>query len=98
MTDSGGIQKEAFFFQKPCITLRDETEWVELVEHGVNYIAGAEAESIYDTYRNSTSTEHDFNQELYGDGRAVEKIVNCLIGGAGLESDKRPSSICPSQT
>ena len=45
MTDSGGLQKEAFFFKKPCITLRDETEWVELVEHRVNVLVGVDGES-----------------------------------------------------
>jgi UDP-GlcNAc3NAcA epimerase len=85
MTDSGGLQKEAFFFNKPCVTLRDETEWVELVEHGFNYIAGAEADSIYGAYQKSLSIKYDFCIELYGDGRAGEKIVDFLI-----QNNKRP--------
>lgn len=79
MTDSGGLQKEAFFFKKPCITLRDETEWVELVEHGFNHLAGAEAEAIYDAYTNNAAKKYDFNLELYGDGKAGEKIVRFLF-------------------
>jgi len=46
MTDSGGLQKEAFFFGKFCITLRDETEWTELVEEKVNFLAGADSYKI----------------------------------------------------
>ena len=78
MTDSGGLQKEAFFFKKPCITMRDETEWVELVEHGVNSLAGAEGEKIYDAYKAIIEIDLDFNIELYGDGKAGERIVDFL--------------------
>lgn len=46
MTDSGGIQKETFFLRKPCVTLREETEWVETVEYGANVLAGTEVERI----------------------------------------------------
>ena len=42
MTDSGGFQKEAYYFDKPCVTFRDETEWMELVDEGVNILCGAE--------------------------------------------------------
>lgn len=79
MTDSGGLQKEAFFFKKPCITMRDETEWVELVEHGFNSLTGPEAQAIYDAYKTNTETDLEFNIELYGDGKAGEKIVDYLI-------------------
>ena len=78
MTDSGGLQKEAFFFKKPCITMRDETEWVELVEHGFNSLAGAEAEKIYDAYKAIIEIDLDFNIELYGDGKAGERVVDFL--------------------
>ena len=78
MTDSGGLQKEAFFFKKPCITLRDETEWVELVEHGYNFLAGATAENIFRAYKNAIGKNYNFNLELYGDGKAGERIVKSL--------------------
>ena len=78
MTDSGGMQKEAFFFKKPCITLRDETEWVELVEQGFNLLAGAKVENIYDAYKAILETNLDFSVELYGNGKAGERIVKIL--------------------
>ena len=46
LTDSGGVQKESFFFKKPCVVLRSETEWMELVENGNNVLANAEAKEI----------------------------------------------------
>ena len=52
MTDSGGLQKEAYFFEKQCVTLRDETEWVELVECGVNTLVGADKEKILEAFKN----------------------------------------------
>ena len=79
MTDSGGLQKEAYFFQKPCITLRDETEWVELVEHGFNILVGADREKIINTYKNYSSlfTVHS-SLNLYGNGDASKIIIEKL--------------------
>jgi len=78
MTDSGGLQKEAFFFEKPCITLRDETEWVELVENGFNVLVGADKEKILAAYNNQQFNS-DFNINLYGMGQASKVIVEQLI-------------------
>jgi UDP-GlcNAc3NAcA epimerase len=78
MTDSGGLQKEAFFFEKPCITLRDETEWVELVENGFNTLVGANKEKILDTYH-AQSFSLDFNIDLYGGGQASKNIIENLL-------------------
>jgi len=76
-TDSGGVQKEAYFHGKPCVTLRDETEWVELVEAGWNTLVGADAGLIESSLGDlSIPTE---TEAIYGDGRAAEKIVNTLI-------------------
>jgi len=85
MTDSGGLQKEAFFFEKPCITLRDETEWVELVEHGFNTLAGADKEKILTAYNNTKNQKpetRNYTLNLYGGGKASEKIVKALLNNA----------------
>lgn len=79
LTDSGGLQKEAFFFSKPCITLRDETEWTELVEGGYNVLAGADASAIIQSFRNRIVSSSDYSVNLYGGGKAAEKIVKFLV-------------------
>jgi UDP-GlcNAc3NAcA epimerase len=79
MTDSGGLQKEAFFFQKPCVTLRDETEWVELVENGFNLVVGSEFNKILAGFRTMKNRQLDYNIDLYGNGRASQKIIQELI-------------------
>ena len=78
ITDSGGLQKEAFFFEKPCITLRDETEWVELTQNRFNVLAGADKEKIIDLYH-TYSFNNDFSIDLYGNGEASESIVKELL-------------------
>jgi UDP-GlcNAc3NAcA epimerase len=75
LTDSGGLQKEAFFLQKPCLTLRDSTEWTELIEQGVNFLVGSDREKIVQTFREVQTKKLDFTAEPYGDGKAGEKIV-----------------------
>jgi len=77
LTDSGGLQKEAYFFEKPCITLRNETEWVELVETGANIIVGADKDKIVSAA--SDLSQFSFsNMGIYGDGNASEKIAEIL--------------------
>jgi len=78
MTDSGGLQKEAFFFEKPCITLRDETEWIELIENGFNVLVGADKGKIIDVYKNHQFNE-DYNIDLYGNGQASNNIIKELL-------------------
>jgi len=77
MTDSGGLQKEAFFFKKPCVTLRDETEWIELVNGGFNTLVGADYNQILTAY-NSQNYDIDFDVDLYGMGKACRNIVKEL--------------------
>jgi UDP-GlcNAc3NAcA epimerase len=78
-TDSGGLQKEAFFFGKKVITMREQTEWVELVDNGFNILAGANSEKIFEAYQNSMQANIDFNVDLYGDGNASGKIAEEII-------------------
>lgn len=78
LTDSGGLQKEAFFFAKPCVTLRDETEWVELVEGGHNMLAGTDAETILTSFHKMNRATIDFSANLYGNGQASDNILNTL--------------------
>ena len=83
MTDSGGLQKEAYFFGVPCITMRDETEWVELVEAGANVLVGADQKRILDAYHNtkSSSVVDTRSEDLYGGGKASERIIKVLLNG-----------------
>ncbi|MCE5286398.1 MAG: UDP-N-acetylglucosamine 2-epimerase (non-hydrolyzing) [Pelosinus sp.] len=80
-TDSGGVQKEAYFFHKPCITLRDETEWVELVERGYNFLVGADYDKIIQAQQELVIKEISFSEQLYGDGTAGVNIVQRIIEG-----------------
>ena len=77
MTDSGGLQKEAYFFKKPCITMRDETEWVELIDSGMNILVGANEESIINAYK-SALTQFNFETKLYGKNAAQNIIMEIL--------------------
>ncbi|MBN1179313.1 MAG: UDP-N-acetylglucosamine 2-epimerase (non-hydrolyzing) [Anaerolineae bacterium] len=76
LTDSGGIQKEAYVFSVPCITLREETEWVETVAAGWNTLVGADPQAIVEAARYTAPPPTHPN--FYGDGRAAEKIVQEL--------------------
>jgi len=78
LTDSGGLQKEAFFFGKGCLTLRDETEWVELVDGGYNILCGSERGNIIDGYDRISQSNPDYTIDLYGGGSASNRIVQEL--------------------
>lgn len=78
MTDSGGVQKEAFFFEKPCVILRPETEWVEIVNHGAGIIADADQQRIIDAYRQLVDHPVSF-PHLFGDAHASEKILQTIV-------------------
>jgi UDP-GlcNAc3NAcA epimerase len=79
ITDSGGVQKEAFFFQKPCIILRDETEWIELVQNGNAMLVGADEIKILKSF-NDLYSKTDFSwPEMFGDGKAAYFICEQMI-------------------
>lgn len=79
LTDSGGLQKEAYFFKKPCITLRDETEWSELIEGGFNTLTGANSDKIISAVKDMENKTIDSSKALYGTGNASCKILQTLV-------------------
>ena len=74
LTDSGGLQKEAYFAKKFCITLRDETEWIELVQHKVNILTGANKNKIIRATK-KIAKKLNFSKNFYGDGDSAQKIM-----------------------
>lgn len=78
MTDSGGLQKEAYFYKKYCITLRNETEWTELTELGYNFLSGSNSQKIFELYKRLSIKKPAFIANLYGNGKASEKIAEVL--------------------
>ena len=79
ITDSGGLQKESFFFRKPCVILRPQTEWVEIVDNGNAIVADAEFERIINACT-TLLTKTDFSYpDIFGDGKAAEFICQKLI-------------------
>lgn len=79
LTDSGGMQKEAFFAQVPCITLRSETEWLETVECGANFLTGSDVDATVAAFEKALQAQVHKKDGLYGSGNAAEKIVATLI-------------------
>lgn len=80
ITDSGGIQKEAYFLHKPCIIMRSETEWTEIVENGAAVLCDANQSEMlraYDHFENKPDISY---QKIYGDGHAAEKMLSILSG------------------
>jgi len=79
ITDSGGVQKESYFFNKPCIVLRPETEWVEILDTGKAKLVSADNNKILSAFDNLINMEQSEFPKIFGDGRAAEFICETLI-------------------
>ena len=80
ITDSGGVQKEAFFYGVPCITLRDETEWIETVDSGLNQLVGASSHSILSAVNEIMQSSRECVRSTpYGQGKAASDILACIV-------------------
>jgi UDP-GlcNAc3NAcA epimerase len=82
MTDSGGMQKEAYMMKKFCLTLRDETEWTELVDLSCNFVTGAIKKNIVERYHYVKTLDWNAPADIYGGGNAAEKIFNMITEDA----------------
>ncbi|GAC1505309.1 MAG: hypothetical protein NVS1B14_10860 [Vulcanimicrobiaceae bacterium] len=87
LTDSGGMQKEAYCLGVPCVTLRDETEWVETIDSGWNILAGADPDMIAASVDRFPPEERP---ALYGEGDTARKIVDRIAAGPPWERDLTP--------
>ncbi|MFC0272281.1 non-hydrolyzing UDP-N-acetylglucosamine 2-epimerase [Metabacillus herbersteinensis] len=79
VTDSGGLQKEAYFLETPCTTLRDQTEWVETLENGWNQLSSINVDSILEKVNRELTCFNHPQPLLFGDGQAAKKICNSIL-------------------
>lgn len=79
LTDSGGLQKEAFLLNKYCVTMRSQTEWIELIDHKVNFLVGANKENLIKTVKTLLLKKFPTGLSLYGTGNAGNQIIKTLI-------------------
>lgn len=79
ITDSGGVQKEAYFCHVPSLILRRETEWTELVDHGYAQLVDGHSDSIVEAFKTMSRRTHEWNTAFYGNGNSSHNIVQTLV-------------------
>jgi UDP-GlcNAc3NAcA epimerase len=79
ISDSGGIQKEAYFMHKNCLVLREETEWTELIKSRNNTLVGTDKAAIIAAFEQRNEMNQDFSTPIYGTGKTAEEIIQCLL-------------------
>lgn len=84
LTDSGGVQKEAYFFQKPCLIFRPETEWREIIEIGTGILTDADKDMIINSYNELTNKDNLVFPDIFGDGKASEFICRMMLEHIGV--------------
>ncbi len=82
ITDSGGVQKESYFFNKPCIVLRPETEWIEILETGKAKLVSADYKKILTAFDTLINIDKSEFPQIFGDGKAAEFICETLLGNS----------------
>jgi len=97
MTDSGGMQKEAFWLHTPCITLRKNTEWIETIQLGANFLTGVDKHKILEKAKEMLDNEEDIRERLkrlpnpFGDGEASRKIITIITKYLQDDEDEDPT-------
>ena len=79
LTDSGGVQKEAYFFKKPLVVARPETEWIEIIENGAGIIADADELKIIESVKYFINADQLEFPDVFGDGHAAEFICRTMV-------------------
>jgi len=79
LTDSGGVQKEAMFFETPCVTLRSETEWTETLESGWNLLSDIDSDQILKTVEIHSKTPKKNTEQIYGTGKSADKVITAIL-------------------